>query len=338
MKQCPSCGRQLEDQYQFCPFDRTPLGKKCPVCGKSWAPEFQFCPIDSSPLADAAAAPETLAAAPPRAVEPARVPPAPPPPRSAASWEEAAPLPAPSPRPVEPPPPVDFSFIAEETAKTDWTSKLLRPAAVVFVLVVLVVVGTVFFLTESTGGGELPLPTVRYELMPNEGKGKGVPVVIKVNQLAVFLIDDPMEDGAKRAQQVVTSIEEILRHAKGDVGLRFAVETKEGRPALVVVTQAGPDPKILATVTEGDAALAGETEAARVAARWAERLTDAVKLYVFGEAPTFSKGTEFGDILSLVYKASLDSRGHPSKKSLDRAFQQLTLAQRAALEAPPRAR
>ncbi len=337
MKQCPSCGRQLEDQYQFCPFDRTPLGRKCPVCGKSWAAEFQYCPIDSSPLPAgpaSAPSPEPAPARPAPVAEPRFVPappPAPPP--------EAAPAPRPVPRPAgRTPPPADFSFIAEVAAQSDWKSKLLRPMTVIFALGVVAVFSIVFYLYESTAVGELPLPTVKYELLPNEGRGKGVPVAIKVNQLAVFLIDDPMEEGAKRAQQIVASIEEILQHAKADAGLRFAVETKEGRPSLVVVTQAGPEPKILASVTEGDAALAGEADPARVAARWAERLTDAVKLYVFGEAPTFSKGTEFGDILSLVYKAALDSHGHVSKKSLDRAYQQLTLAQRAALETPPRAR
>jgi hypothetical protein len=106
---------------------------------------------------------------------------------------------------------------------------------------------------------------------------------------------------------------------------------------VLVVTQAGPDPRVLASVSEGDVALSGETDGTRVAARWAERLTDAVKLFVFGEAPTFSKGTEFGDTLFTLYKSAADSKGRLSKKSLERAYQQLTPAQRQALESPPRA-
>src|SRR6185503_19074474 len=115
----------------------------------------------------------------------------------------------------------------------------------------------------------------------------------------------------------VTAIEEVMRNAHSDVGLRFAVEMKDGRPAILVVTQAGPDPRVLASVTEGDTAVCGETDATRVAGRWAERLTDAVKVFVFGEAPTFSKGTEFGESLSALFKASVGERGHITKKSLD---------------------
>jgi hypothetical protein len=213
---------------------------------------------------------------------------------------------------------------------------VFRPLTIIFVVGIAAVGAAVYYLTETTGPPDLPPPVVKYELLPNEGKSKGVPVSIKVNQLAVFLIDDPMEEGAKRAQQIVTAIEEVMKQAHGEVGLRFAVEEKDGRPAILVVTQAGPDPRILASVTEGDAALAGETDATRVAARWAERLTDAMKVFVYGEAPTFSKGTEFGDGLFALYKAATANR-KLSKRSLDRAFQEITPAQRAALETPPRA-
>jgi hypothetical protein len=320
MKQCPSCHRELDDHYQFCPFDRTPLGRKCRACGKVWDTSFQFCPIDSTELGELLPKPSPE---PRPAVEPP--PPSPAPARPSAQ------------SPPVPPPPADFSF-TEQVAGHSWKSALFRPMSLIFIVGILAVGAFVYFLTEQTGGSELPLPTVKYELLPNEGKSKGVPVVIKVNQLAVFLIDDPMEEGAKRAQQIVTAIEEILRHAQGDVGLRFAVETRDGRPAVLVVTQAGPDPRVLASITEGDVALSGETDGTRVAARWAERLTDAVKLYVFGEAPMFSKGTEFGDTLFTLYKAAADSKGRLSKKSLDRAFQQLTPVQRQALETPPKVR
>jgi hypothetical protein len=318
MKQCPSCHRQLDDHYQFCPYDRTALGRKCRTCGKVWDTSFQFCPLDSTELGEAAAAP---APEPPPVVEP----------------EPPVVEPEPPPlAPATPPPPAEFTF-TEQVAGHSWKSTLFRPVSLIFLVGILAVGAFVYFLTEHTGGSDLPLPVVKYELLPNEGKSKGVPVAIKVNQLAVFLIDDPMEEGAKRSQQIVTAIEEILRHAQGDVGLRFAVETKDGRPAVLVVTQAGPDPRVLASVSEGDVALSGETDGIRVAARWAERLTDAVKLFVFGEAPTFSKGTEFGDTLITLYKTAADSKGRLSKKSLERAFQQLAPAQRQALETPPRA-
>jgi len=231
---------------------------------------------------------------------------------------------------------VDLSSFTEHATGRSWKNTLFRPVTLIFIFGVLVVGAFVFFLTASTGGPDLPMPVVKYELLPNEGRSKGVPVAIRVNQLAVFLIDDPMEAGAKRAQQIVTAIEDVLRSAHSEVGLRFAVEIKDGRPAILVVTQAGPDPRVLASVTEGDVAISGETDATRVAGRWAERLTDAVKVLVFGEAPTFSKGTEFGESLGALFKAAVGERGRITKKSLDRAYQQLPPAQRQALETPPR--
>lgn len=327
-KQCPSCGRELEGDYQFCPFDRTLLGRKCPACGKVWDASFQFCPIDSTALGERLA-PEPPPPEPPRPLEP-------PPPPTATVPDRP---PATGHRPLgepQPLPPVDLSSFTEHAAGRSWKSTLFRPVTLIFIFGVLVVGAFVFFLTSSTGGPDLAMPVVKYELLPNEGRSKGVPVAIRVNQLAVFLIDDPMEAGATRAQKIVTAIEEVMRNAHSDVGLRFAVEMKDGRPAILVVTQAGPDPRVLASVTEGDVAVSGETDAMRVAGRWAERLTDAVKVFVFGEAPTFSKGTEFGESLGALFKAAVGERGHITKKSLDRAYQRLSPAQRQALETPPR--
>jgi hypothetical protein len=322
-KQCPSCGRELEGDYQFCPFDRTLLGRKCPVCGKVWDASFQFCPIDSTELGERL----TPEPPPPEPSRPAPPPPLPPPVVSVVERPRGSPQPL---------PPVDLSSFTEHNTGRNWKSTLFRPVTLIFIFGVLIVGAFVFFLTASTGGPDLPVPVVKYEVLPNEGRSKGVAVAIRVNQLAVFLIDDPMEGGATRAQKIVSAIEEVMRNAHSDVGLRFAVEMKDGRPAILVVTQAGPDPRVLASVTEGDAAIAGETDATRVAGRWAERLTDAVKVFVFGEAPTFSKGTEFGESLSALFKAAVGERGHITKKSLDRAYQQLSPAQRQALETPPR--
>src|ERR1041384_1656732 len=54
-RQCPSCGRQVSDEFQFCPFDATPLIKKCPSCGRTWDIGFQFCPYDYTSFADSPA-------------------------------------------------------------------------------------------------------------------------------------------------------------------------------------------------------------------------------------------------------------------------------------------
>ena len=312
-RKCPQCGRQFEEDFEFCPFDATALGRKCPACGKVWNTSFQFCPLDSTPLGG-----------------------------------ETAPSPSPPPPPAQPPPPPTQSvprppvsatpagFTFEEAAKWDWRSLLLRPVVVIFALGTLAVGAAVFYLTEATGGSELPPAQITYALLQNEGRSKGVPVAIKINQVVICAVDDPMESGgAARAQQVVKAFEQAIAKAKGSTGVRFAVENVGGRPAILEVSDAGPDKTTLATVTDGDVALAGETDATRVAARWAERLTDAVKVYVFGEPPTFSVGTEFGNAFAAMFKAAAGPRGRITKKTLDRAFQQLTPAQRKALETPP---
>jgi hypothetical protein len=200
-----------------------------------------------------------------------------------------------------------------------------------------ILVGLLAWYLTARSGQELLPPNISYTLLPNEGKTKGIPVAIKVNQLTVFLIDDPVEgEGAGRAKEIVNTLDQTIRPLKAGSDVRFAVETLNGRPAIVEVTEAGPQPKTLVSVTEGDVALAGETDANRVAAQWAERLTDAVKVFIFGEAPTFSTGTAFGDSLLAMYKAAAaENRGKVSKKSLEQAFQRLPEAQRQALEAPP---
>ncbi len=356
-RQCSSCGRQLEENYQFCPFDGTPLGTKCPSCGRMWDNSYRFCPLDSTALSAPAAAavatpPEArtseIRPAPSHELEEVARSPQPPPPVAA---------PEPPPKRVYPPrdpeeavtrpqpaamgQPAPFAFI-EQTAKSGWRATLRRPVTWLFALGVVATGFAVWYLNWRTSGPDLPPPTISYILLANEGKTKGVPVAIKVNQLTVFLIDDPMEtpEGAARAKKIVAALDETIRPlSKGGGEVRFAVETVGGRPALVVVTPNGPEPRPLAMVTEGDMTLAGEANGEKVAAAWAERLMDAVKVFVLGEAPNFSTETEFGQALLAMYKAAAGTQhGKLSKKTLDSAFEHLSAAQRRALEAPPAAR
>lgn len=369
-RQCPSCGREVSEEFQFCPFDATPLVRKCPACGRTWDNSFQFCPYDSTSLSDSPAAAGPAAPGIPPAVQP------PPRPRPAAvgpSYETpsavtGAPLAAPPlqpaappPQPVAPPPawavhsrqaeaqpqaqpgpyspkPTDFTF-TEQVAEPGLKTTLMRPATLLFI-VGAVVVGFVVWYLNARSSQELGPPNISYTLLPNEGKTKGVPVAIKINQLTVFLIDDPVEgEGAGRAKEIVSTLDETIKPLKAGADVRFAVETLNGRAAIVEVTEAGPQPKTLVSVTDGDVTLAGETDGNRVAAQWAERLTDAVKVFIFGEAPTFSTGTAFGDSLLAMYKAAAaENRGKVSKRSLDQAFQRLPEAQRQALGAPPLSR
>src|SRR5713226_3464296 len=80
-RQCSSCGRQFEDNYQFCPFDGTALGAKCPSCGRMWDNSYRFCPLDSTPLSSAAAPAPPRPEAPVTEIRSAPPPPEPPPTR-----------------------------------------------------------------------------------------------------------------------------------------------------------------------------------------------------------------------------------------------------------------
>ncbi|MBI3665414.1 MAG: zinc ribbon domain-containing protein [Acidobacteria bacterium] len=337
-RQCPSCGRQFEEAFQFCPFDATPLARKCPTCGKTWDIAFQFCPLDSTPLAQTAAPPQPPA---PESVPATAQVEAPGPPAPVGRAE--APPPRPAPAPSTPPPaasvykPKPTAFTFAERAQPAWKTVLLRPMTILFALGAMAVGFAVWYLDWITGGPDLPPPVISYALMTNEGKTKGVPVAIKVSQLTVFMIDDPMDtgEGAARAKKLVATLEEVIKPLKESPAVRFAVDTVEGRPALLEIVQNAPSPRTLASVTEGDAILAGETDASRLASQWAERLTDAVKVFVFGEVPSFSTETEFGQALLAMYKAAAGSHGKITKRSLDAAFERLTADQRKALETPP---
>lgn len=362
-RQCPSCGREVSEEFQFCPFDATPLVRKCRSCGRTWDVSFQFCPYDSTSLTDSGAptgspASEPAAFSRPGVSEPA----APPRPGvmetryEAPVSEPVAPFAVPPVRPAAPPPvsaqpqawaaptaehspyspkPTDFTFV-EQVKEPSLKETLMRPAILLFIVGAIVVGFVVWYLNAKSAQELLP-PSVSYSLLPNEGKTKGVPVAIKVNQLTVFLIDDPIEgEGAGRAKEVVSTLDQMIKPLKagGDVG--FKVETVNGKPAIIEVTQEGNQQKAIISVSDSDMALAGETDGNRVAAQWAERLTDAVKVFIFGEAPTFSTGTPFGESLLAMYKsAAAGNRGKVSKKSLDQAFQRLPEAQRQALQTPP---
>ena len=307
MRQCSSCGRQFDESYQFCPFDATPLGTKCPACGKIWDSSFQFCPLDSTPLSVAAPPPQPAPAAPETEKE---APAAAPPPAT----------PSPAPASLGAPQPAAFTFV-EQVAAPAWKQILNRPVTYLFLLGLLATGYAVWYLNWKTSGPDLPLPTVSYTLLPNEGKTKGVPVAIKVNQLTVFMIDDPTDspEGAGRAKKMVTTLEAAMQRLKNETEVKFQVETVEGQPTIIEVNQSTPEPaRALASVTEADVTLAGETDATRVAGQWAVRLTDAVMVFIFGQAPRYSTGTEFGQALLAMYKAAAE-QGKITKKSLDQA-------------------
>jgi hypothetical protein len=225
----------------------------------------------------------------------------------------------------------------EELEDRSWKAMIFRPftlAAGALLVGVLLFVG---FLEERSIDRSLPLPELSYSLQRNEGVTPGVPIAIKMNQVTVFLIDDLMEGGAgaERAKQVVASLQATIEMLQNEPGKTVTLDINSELPSIVIARPDGTERRLIVQLQPGDLALVGETDGKRVARVWAERLTDAIKVFVFGEPPKFSKGTEFGDSLDALYATAMQRGGAISKGSLDFAFATLNDRQRLALETVP---
>jgi hypothetical protein len=208
---------------------------------------------------------------------------------------------------------------------------------IVFIVGVIAVGLAVWYLIGTTGSGALPLPTVSFAALTGDSKAKGTPVVVKMDQFALFLIDDPEQPGGpgSRTRQIVNALNRSVQLAKQSNEIRYRVDRFQGEAVIFMTDeQKTGDSDKLVNVTAGDLALAGETDGVRLASQWAERLTDVVRILLFGDPPTFSKGTEFGEALLTQYKGAVGSNRKVTKRSLDAAFQKLMPSQRRALESP----
>ncbi len=205
------------------------------------------------------------------------------------------------------------------------------------VLLVAVVIAGVVFLERGEVDRELPPPEVSYELLRNEGRTAGVPIAIKLNQIAVFMISDPMEGGtgADRSKQIVAALERGIEVMRAEPGRRITLDTSGPMPAIVQSRPDDSDRSVLVQLTEGDRILSGDTEVKRLARLWAERLTDTLKVLMFGEPPKFTIGTEFGSALEALYVGAMGEMGMVSKANLDAAFANLSDDQKSALETLP---
>ncbi len=47
---CPTCGKEMEHGWNFCPWDGTPLYKHCPRCGRKFPAGSNFCSVDGTRL------------------------------------------------------------------------------------------------------------------------------------------------------------------------------------------------------------------------------------------------------------------------------------------------
>ncbi len=233
----------------------------------------------------------------------------------------------------------NFTF-DKRVKKPTLKSVLKQPITIAATLLVLGIVGLVMYL-ERGDMTNLPEPDVTYTLLPtNQGLTDGVPVTIKLNKIALFVVDDPMEGGAgaSRAKDTVEKLKRVVEVLKENPGKVITLDESYNRMAIVQQNHDGTERQLIIRLSKGDLTLAGETDEKRLARVWAERLTDSLKVIAFGEAPEFSTGTEFGDAIEALYALARQRYGTISQEALDGALELLTDPQRLALETvPPRA-
>jgi hypothetical protein len=225
----------------------------------------------------------------------------------------------------------------EDLEDHSWKAMIFQPLTLA---VAAVVVGGLLvwaYLEQNSIDRTLPVPEVTYDLQRNEGVTAGVPVAIKVNQVTVFLIDDTMEAGAgaERAKQIVSNLQTTLAMLQDQPGRTVTLDIDRELPEIVISKSDGTERRAIVELQPGDLTLVGETDGKRVARVWAERLTDAIKVFVFGEPPKFSTGTAFGDSLEALYATALQRSGAISKGALDVAYAELNDGQKLALETLP---
>ena len=237
-----------------------------------------------------------------------------------------------SPASAAPTPPEELGF-GERAKPKDLKSTLKQPVFVAAFLLFLGVVGLIYYLERGRINVELPPPEVTYELLPNEGLTEGVPIAIKINQVSVFKIDDPMQGGnASRAKEVVAALEGAVEDLVEEPGRVVTLDIESAElPAIVQDNPDGTGRRVLVQLTQGDITLSGQEDAKWVARTWAERVTDAFKVFVFGEPPLFSMGAEYGSALQEMYDRAMEERAAISLGALNRAYEAMPDSDKAKL-------
>ena len=244
--------------------------------------------------------------------------------------------PATQPTPL-PDAPEELTF-GERAKGKDLKTTLKQPVFLAAFLLFLGVVGLIYYLERGRINVELPPPEVTYELLPNQGLTEGVPIAIKINQVSVFQIDDPMQGGsATRAKEVVAALEGAVQDLVDDPGRVVTLDLESSElPAIVQDNPEGTGRRVLVQITQGDLVLSGQEDPKWVARVWAERVTDSFKLFVFGEPPLFSMGADFGTALQEMYDRAMDERAAISLGGLNRAYEAMPDTEKAKLaDFPP---
>lgn len=231
-----------------------------------------------------------------------------------------------------PKPPEELTF-GERAKGRDLKTTLKQPVFVAAFLLGLGVIGLIFYLERGRINVELPPPEITYELLPNQGLTEGVPIAIKVNQVSVFQIDDPMQGGgAGRAKEVVAALEGAVQDLVAEPGRVITLDVESAElPSIVQNNPDGSGRRVLVQLTQGDIKLSGQDDPKWLARNWGERVTDAFKVFVFGEPPLFTVGSEFGFALQAMHDAAMEERAAISLGALNRAYEALPDADKSKL-------
>ena len=241
-----------------------------------------------------------------------------------------------TPRPEEPQG-GEFTFADRIEADTI-RSRFHRTSTLAAIPLMLGVIALIFYLQGGNIVIDLPLPEASYSLLPNEGRTSGVPIAIKVNQIAVFMINDPLEGGAgaARARELVDQLQRVIDAAVEEPGKTLRIDNDSATLPIVVLTEEdGTDSRTVAALSPEDLLLAGDDDARRIARTWAERLTDTLKVTAFGEAPNFTSGSDFWEALHQMYAGARKEKGLITEDSLNESFEALPPRQRLLLETLP---
>lgn len=229
----------------------------------------------------------------------------------------------------------------ESGSKGESFKQILRkPVTVVAFVLGLAVLGIVLLLQQDPAALILAAPEARYELLRNEGRTEGVPIAIQLGPLTVFEISDPLAggSGAVRAKQVVENLSTALADLQDSPGRVITIQPagEDGLPSIVQKEDTDSAASLeIVRVTPDDMLLAGTDDAKLLARVWAERLTDTIRLLLFGEPPEFSRESAFGGALDTLYVNARSEVGRLTTEALSTAFDELSDELRHALTTFP---
>lgn len=217
---------------------------------------------------------------------------------------------------------------------------LSKPVSIIALGLALAVVAAVVFLQHAPSALTLEVPDARYELLPNQGLTAGVPIAIQLGPLTLFEISDPMAGGAgaTRAKQVVESLNEVVGELAETPGRVITIDTGAdgGMPRILQKETADAEVAQEIVAVTSDDMILSETEDAKLLARiWAERLTDSLRLLLFGSPPEFSRDTEFGAALDTLHGNAVRESGTVTTDALMKSYEDLPSDLQEALKAFP---